>query len=105
MLFKKIIIVCLLAFVACKKEAKITIASAEISCGQCNFELDSEAGCSLAVKVFDEAYFIDGFSIDDFGDAHDENTGFCNVIRKGSIEGTIENGRFLATKLKLIPLE
>ena len=42
-----------------------------------------------------------GFNIDDFGDAHDEKIGFCNVIRKGEVTGHIENGRFLASDIKL----
>jgi hypothetical protein len=47
-------------------------------------------------------YFIDGFNIDDFGDAHDEHTGFCNVIRKAEVVGVLEEGRFLASSVKLI---
>lgn len=99
---KKILLLSLfiIAF-SCSNNKEIKQAT-EVSCGQCQFELDSEDGCSLAVKIDDKAYFIDGFAIDDFGDAHDENKGFCNVIRKGSIEGKIENGRFIASSLKLI---
>lgn len=74
---------------------------ADISCGQCKFELDSENGCSLAVKIDDKAYFVDGFNINDFGDAHDENIGFCNVVRKGEITGYLENDRFIASAIKL----
>lgn len=74
--------------------------SAEISCGQCQFELEGD-GCSLAVKIDNEAYFVEGFGIDDFGDAHDKNTGFCNVIRKGNIKGKIKEGKFIADKISL----
>ncbi len=74
-----------------KKEVKQV---AEISCGQCQFELDSETGCDLAVRIDNKAYFVDGFDIDAFGDAHDEHTGFCEVIRKAEIKGVVENGRF-----------
>lgn len=66
------------------------------------FELDSEEGCSLAVKVQDKPYFVDGFNIDDFGDAHDESKGFCNVDRKAEIEGTIENDRFKANSIVML---
>ena len=82
-----------------KKEIKQV---AEISCGQCQFELDSKNGCDLAVKIDDKAYFIDGAHIDDFGDAHDIYSGFCNVIRKANLVGTIEDNRFKVTSLKLI---
>ncbi|WP_405611046.1 DUF6370 family protein [Polaribacter sp. Asnod1-A03] len=98
---KKLIVLSLLIFASCgnKKEIK---QIAEISCGQCQFELDSETGCSLAVKVDDKAYFVDGFGIDDFGDAHDKHTGFCEVVRKAEIAGIIEEGRFKATAIKLV---
>ena len=82
-----------------KKEVKHV---AEISCGQCQFELDSETGCDLAVRIDNKAYFVDGFDIDAFGDAHDEHTGFCEVIRKAEIKGVLENGRFKASSVKLV---
>lgn len=75
---------------------------AEVSCGQCQFELDSEAGCSLAVRLEDKAYFVEGFKIDDFGDAHDENTGFCNVIRKAEVTGKVIDDKFIASSIKLV---
>jgi hypothetical protein len=98
---KKLLILSLLVLASCsnKKELKQV---AEVSCGQCKFELDSENGCSLAVRFDDKAYFVDGFAIDDFGDAHDEHTGFCEVIRKGEITGVVENGRFKASAIKLV---
>ena len=82
-----------------KKEIK---QLADVSCGQCNFELESEDDCSLAIKINNKAYFIDGFGIDDFGDAHDENTGFCNVVRKAEVVGEVVNGRFVASTIKLV---
>lgn len=78
---------------------------AEVSCGQCKFGLDSEDGCSLAVRVDDKAYFVEGFNIDDFGDAHDEHTGFCEVIRKGEIVGEVVDGKFVASSIKLAEIE
>ncbi|WP_288955375.1 DUF6370 family protein [uncultured Polaribacter sp.] len=98
---KKIIFVfVLIIVVACSNKKEMT-QTAELSCGQCKFDLDSESGCSLAVRFDDKAYFVDGFNIDDFGDAHDEKIGFCNVIRKGEITGVVKDGRFLASSLKL----
>ena len=75
---------------------------AELSCGQCKFDLDSESGCSLAVRLDGKAYFVEGFDIDDFGDAHDENIGFCNIIRKGEVTGEIINDKFLASAIELV---
>ncbi|WP_297803978.1 DUF6370 family protein [uncultured Polaribacter sp.] len=98
---KKIIVLSLLILDSCanKKEMK---QIAEISCGQCKFELDSEKGCDLAVRFNDEAYFVDGFNIYDFGDAHDLKKGFCNVIRKAEVTGLVEDGKFVASAIKLI---
>jgi hypothetical protein len=56
----------------------------------------------LAVRFDDKAYFVDGFGINDFGDAHDENIGLCNAIRKAKITGVVENGRFFASDIKLV---
>lgn len=75
---------------------------AEVSCGQCQFELDSKNGCDLAVKIDDKAYFVEGFGINDFGDAHDKTKGFCEVIRKGEITGTIKDDKFIASSIKLV---
>ncbi|MEO9570547.1 MAG: DUF6370 family protein [Polaribacter sp.] len=86
---------------SCGNKKEITQIAA-VSCGQCKFELDSEKGCSLAVKIDDKTYFVDGFGIDDFGDAHDKHVGFCNVVRQAEITGVIEGGRFKASALKLV---
>ncbi len=98
---KKLIVLSLLILASCgnKKEIKQV---AEISCGQCQFELDSEKGCSLAVRYDDKAYFVEGFNIDDFGDAHDKTKGFCNVITKAEIVGILEDGKFIASAVKLV---
>jgi hypothetical protein len=87
--------------ISCSNSKEITQV-AEVSCGQCQFELDSEAGCSLAVRLEDKAYFVEGFKIDDFGDAHDENTGFCNVIRKAEVTGKVVDDKFIASSIKLV---
>jgi hypothetical protein len=98
---KKIVFLSLLILASCSNKKEIKQVAA-ISCGQCQFELDSKAGCSLAVKFDDKAYFVEGFDINDFGDAHDKTTGFCEVIRKGEIIGKIENDKFVASSIKLI---
>ena len=82
-----------------KKEIKQVV---EISCGQCQFEIEEPKGCDLAIRLNNKTYFIDGANIDDFGNAHDKNTGFCNVIRKANIAGIIEEERFKASSIKLI---
>ena len=59
-------------------------------------------GCDLAIRLDGQAYFIDGANIDDFGDAHDQNTGFCNVVRKAKVVGVLKNGRLKASALHLL---
>lgn len=74
----------------------------KISCGQCQFGLKSQEGCDLAIKIADKAYFVDGAHIDDFGDAHDLKTGFCETVRTGYITGELINNRFRVSSMKLI---
>ena len=75
---------------------------AELSCGQCQFGLTIQNGCDLAVRFDGKAYFVDGADIDDFGDAHDKQTGFCEVIRRAEVSGDIIDDRF---QLKTIELK
>ena len=98
---KKIVyIFAFIAFISCDKKTKIS-QEVEISCGQCNFEMTTQKGCDLAVKIDDKSYFVEGFGIDDFGDAHDEHTGFCSVVRKAKVEGEIKEGKFIASSIVL----
>ena len=97
---KKIIVLSLLILASCANKNEIKQV-AEISCGQCQFELNSEDGCDLAIRINDKAYFVEGFGINDFGDAHAKHTGFCEVIRKGEIVGEVINDKFVASSIKL----
>jgi len=99
---KKILILFSLVFAfSCTKKEEKTIA-AEVSCGQCQFVLKTQNGCDLAVRIDGKSYFVDGAHIDDFGDAHDKETGFCEVIRKAEVKGKIENNRFQASSIELV---
>jgi hypothetical protein len=71
----------------------------ETACGQCQFGMDGE-GCKLAVRIHGKPYFVDGTDINDHGDAHAKD-GFCNAIRKATVQGEIKEGRFDATYFKL----
>ena len=73
----------------------------ETACGQCQFGL-KDKGCSLAVRINGQAYFVDGTTIDEHGDAHADD-GFCNAVRKAEVQGTVVKGRFKATYFKLLP--
>lgn len=86
---------------SCSNSAEKTFMT-EASCGQCKFGVESKKGCDLAIKIDNKAYFVDGANIDDFGDAHDKNTGMCNVIRKVSVTGKLEDNRFKASAIKIV---
>lgn len=79
------------------EEETITV---EASCGQCNFGLEG-SGCSLAIRVDGEAYYVDGTDMDDHGDAHGHN-GMCTVIRQAEVAGEVVDGRFKATHFVLL---
>ena len=72
---------------------------ANVSCGQCNLELDRDE-CDLAIRREEATYSVDGFSMDDLGDPHDED-GLCNEIRQAKAK----DGRFLATLIEFLPVE
>ena len=99
---KKLIVLSLLILASCGNKKEEIKQVAEVSCGQCQFGIEEPKGCDLAIRIDDKAYFIDGANIDDFGDAHDKTTGFCNVVRKANIAGVLEDGRFKASTIKII---
>jgi hypothetical protein len=72
----------------------------EAACGQCKFGLKGK-GCNLAVRMDGKAYFVDGTSIDDHGDAHAQD-GFCNAIRQAEVQGEVVKGRFKSTRFRLV---
>jgi len=74
----------------------------EIACGECKFKMKGKS-CDLAIRIDGKSYFVDGKTVDDFGDAHDEKHGFCNVISQAEVTGEIVNNRFKAKTIKLIP--
>ena len=74
-------------------------AVVEASCGQCQFDLEG-AGCDLAIRVGDQAWYVDGTGIDDHGDAHADD-GFCNAVLPAKVSGQVVDGRFAATAFAL----
>ena len=75
----------------------------EVSCGKCKFGLPGKS-CALAVRINKDAFYVNGASIDDFGDAHAQD-GFCNAIRKAEVQGEVVNDQFKVSYLKLLPEE
>ncbi len=86
-----------LAVPDCNKKIQIV----EVSCGQCKLGLPGKS-CDLAVRINGKAYFTDGTTIDEHGDAHAKD-GFCNAIQKAQVQGEIVGDRFKVTYFKLVP--
>ena len=84
-------------------DPKKKVQVVEASCGECQFHLPGK-GCELAVRIDGKAYFVDGTSIDEHGDAH-ANDGFCEAVKKAEAQGEIVNNRFKATYFKIIKPE
>jgi hypothetical protein len=83
-----------------KPDSAKKIQIVEASCGECQFHLPGK-GCELAVRINGKAYFVEGTTIDDHGDAH-ANDGFCEAIRKAKVQGELVNNRFKVTYFKLL---
>jgi hypothetical protein len=77
------------------------ILKVEATCGECQFHMNGH-GCELAVRLNGKQYFVDGTTLDDYGDAHGEG-GFCEAVRKAEVQGEIVNNRFKVTYFKLKP--
>lgn len=72
----------------------------EASCGECQFQMTGKS-CDLAVRIDGKAYFVDGTTINDHGDAHAKD-GFCESIRQAEVQGEVVNDRFKVTYFKLV---
>ena len=100
---KALFIVFLFIGIATQAQNKKTTEKPQIvetACGECQFGMKGK-NCDLAVRIDGKPYFVDGTTIDEHGDAHAED-GFCNKIRKASVTGKVENGRFKATSFTLL---
>jgi len=89
---------------ASDRSAPQKVATAQVveaACGECMFGL-AGIGCDLAVRIDGQAYFVDGASIDDYGDAHGAD-GFCKAIRQARVEGEVLDGRFQVSFFELLP--
>lgn len=83
--------------------ADLEVQTVDVSCGKCKFGMDGKT-CELAVRIGGKSYFVDGASIDDYGDAH-AHDGMCNAVRKAEVQGDLVNNRFKVSYIKLIPAE
>ena len=73
----------------------VAAQTVEVGCGGCIFNMESVQGCQLAAKVDGKAYLVSGASFD----AH--STGLCSASKQADAAGTIEDGKFVVTKMEL----
>ena len=73
----------------------------DVACGSCKFGMKGK-GCVLAVKINEKPYFVDGASIDNYGDAHAKD-GLCNKVRKAEVQGKVVKDKYKVTYFKLLP--
>ena len=99
---KKLIILLSFIVISCNCNKDEISQVVDASCGQCQFGLTSQKGCDLAIKMDGKAYFVDGTNIDDHGDAHNKQDGFCEVVRKAKVTGKIVDNRFVATSFEMV---
>ena len=99
---KNLITICSLFLIVACANPKAKKQIVELSCGQCQFGLNSQKGCDLAARIDGQSYFVDGVDIDDFGDAHDKDSGFCEVVRIAEVEGEVIDSRFKVKSIKML---
>ena len=63
------------------------------------FDMPGEQ-CELAIQYNNSNHYVKGAKIDDYGDAHSDE-GFCNAILDVTIQGEINNNKFLLTFFKI----
>jgi len=84
-----------------KPDPNKKIHTVKVACGQCKLGLSGH-GCDLALRINGKAYFIDGTTIDDHGDAHADD-GFCKAVREAQVQGEVVGDRFKVTYFELLP--
>ena len=68
----------------------------EVGCAKCIYQVDGAKGCSqVAVVVEGNPLLICGVQIDAHG------AGLCGATKMASVEGTVEDGKFIASKVEV----
>lgn len=79
------------------------VYTVKASCGKCKLGLTGKT-CALAIKINGQTMYVDGATIDEFGDAHDDH-GFCQAVRSARVQGEVVNGRFKLSYFELLPVK
>ena len=70
------------------------------SCGMCNFGADGKPGCSLAIKVGEKVFPVEGTTMKEHGNSHAAD-GMCRTVRVADVAGTVEDEVFKAKAFEL----
>lgn len=76
----------------------------EAGCGMCIYNMKSDKGCAIAVKIDGKPYYVEGVSKKSLGDAHADD-GYCNVTKKALVSGELKNNKFYAKSFKFVAEE
>ena len=84
-----------------KPDPRKPLIEVEAGCGMCKFGL-KDKDCLLTIRKNDKVLHVKGTDIDDHGDAHGDD-GFCNAIRRATIQGQVKGDTIMVTYFQLIP--
>jgi hypothetical protein len=78
------------------KETPVDEQHAKVGCAKCQLGLKCDS-CKLAVKIGEEAYFVEGIDYNVFAE-----DGLCSMVKNAKVSGKIKNKTFKATKIELV---
>lgn len=101
---KKYLILLFIAFVTLTVNAQDKEKTYKVlaSCGTCNFGMENDNGCTLAVQIAGKYYWVKGSNLQEHGDEHAKD-GMCKTTRKAKVLGRLENDTLYTSKFVLIP--
>lgn len=82
-------------------QKKVNNQFVDAACAMCQFKVKGQQGCAMAVKLNGKIYNVEGIDRKEFGPMHSDD-GYCKVVRKAQVSGTVKNGKFYATDFKYV---
>ena len=73
----------------------------ESGCGMWIYNMKSDKGCAIAVKIDGKAYYVEGINKKSLGDPHADD-GYCNTTKKALVSGELKNNKFYAKSFKFV---
>lgn len=99
---KKLFFVFVLMFsVTAFAQTKLVNKVVESGCGLCMYDVKSNKGCSMSVKIDGKVYPVEGMDEKHFGDAHAKD-GYCSMKKKAKVSGEIRKGVFYASRFEYV---